>query len=108
MQQLHKQVEGQVDTVVGSLIEAVVPTLNDVVGSYRQHVDRPRSRGHTVLEIQLFSTYWTSVSWLVVRASIFETLEFWQNSGFRQERQHRQLSDVLVHVGMAVSPVGWF
>ena len=44
MQQLHWQVEGQVDAVVCSLIEAVVPSLNIVVGSDGQHVNRPAGR----------------------------------------------------------------
>ena len=106
MQQLHKQVEGKVDAVVGSSIEAVVPTLDVVVDSDRQHVNRPRSgrphfTGNPVVFHVLYKCFRASGA-----GAVFETLEFWQNSGCRQERQRHQLSDIVV--GTAVSPVGLF
>ena len=105
MQKLHKQVEGKVDLVVSSSVEAVVPTLHVVVGSDRQLVDRPPSgrphcTGNPVAFHVLNKCFQASGE-----GAVFEMLEHRQNPGLRLERQGHQLFDVLVRT--AVGQVGW-
>lgn len=94
------------DTIVFSMIEAVVPFLNIVTGCNGQHVDGPAERrSHCIVLVTHLSAMYSTSSKREVVVALTELLEYGRDISLRLKGQCHQLSDIVVCA--AVRAVSW-